>query len=169
MYIRPMTLDDALQVCHSMMPEQLAEYKECGEHIDADSDAVKVFNRTQLSFAAVGVAWTNAIWGFDRITPSTVNAWVRSQSTPWTNKRDWVLISQFLLQTAYHLYESDDRVHRIQSFVATDRIGAVNLAKRLGGRIEGTMHDYGGEGRDYYIMAFTRQDWKEKVNGRRRR
>ena len=54
MYIRPLTLSDALEVCHSMMPEQQVEYKECGEFIDADSDAVKVFERGTLSFAAVG-------------------------------------------------------------------------------------------------------------------
>lgn len=164
MYIRPMTLEDAVSVCHCMMPEQVAEYKECGEHIDADSDAVKVFNRTQLSFAAVGVAWTYAIWGYDRITPSTVIAWLRTHKM--TGPREWVLISKFILQTGYHLYESTDTIHRIQSFIATDRDGAVNFAKRHGMRVEGTLHDFGGIGRDYYIMAFTRQDWKEKVNGK---
>lgn len=83
-----------------------------------------------------------------------------------TDLRDWVLISRLIYETGSHLFETTTDIYRIQCLVAADRDGAVNFAKRFGLRVEGTLHDYAGAGRDYYALAITRATWKEELNGR---
>lgn len=63
----------------------------------------------------------------------------------------------FLRQVYAYIY---DQLGCLRMTVTTEQPEVVLLAERLGGKVEGLMRNFFGEGRDAFIMGILKEDWK---------
>jgi len=156
MIFREMTMKDASAVCWSDLHG--AENDSVVGYFSPESQAKELFDYSVEAWSLIGKdGEPKAICGLTRISRTTLTAWCVICSK---ERKVWGCLAKAARAIARRHF-SKHSAERIHALACMDRPEPLKFLQKLGMNVLCRMDRYGAHGKDFSLLAITKEEWEQ--------